>query len=82
MGEVSRERVRAAVQFVAALGEAIRAAGTDGIPSGHLYALVMSTGRSLADYEGAIGVLKRAGVVEERAHLLTWVGPALAEVAS
>jgi hypothetical protein len=33
----------------------------------------------LAAYEGAIGLLKRAGLVVEKGHVLTWIEPALDE---
>jgi hypothetical protein len=54
------------------LGEAIQGLGE--VPNGHLYARVM--GRiDLGAYNGAICVLKDAGLVEETAHVLKWVGP-------
>ena len=44
------------------------------IPSGELYATLC--GRlSLADYNAAIAMLQRAGLVTEHAHMLTWAGP-------
>jgi hypothetical protein len=46
------------------------------VVSGHLYARLMSYNFSLADYEAIIGTLKRAGLVKESGHQLTWVGPA------
>ena len=60
------------VAIVHAIGEAIRDLGL--VPSGHLYARVMDK-LSLAEYEKVIGLLKRANLVSEQAHLLTWVGP-------
>jgi hypothetical protein len=70
----SRQEVGAAIDVLRVLAEAIRAAGE--IPSGHLYAHVMGQ-LSLESYGSALGVLKRAGLVEERNNLLRWVGPAL-----
>lgn len=66
--------MRAALDVVAALAEVIREVGS--IPSGHLYAQVMGQ-LSIGQYERIVGLLKRAGVIEERGHVLTWVGPAL-----
>lgn len=66
-------REQAALQIVMALGEAIQSLKS--VPSGHLYAQVMGQ-VSLEAFNGAIGVLKRAGAVKEENHLLTWVGPA------
>jgi len=68
----TKEQVAAALNTVAALAEAIRGLGS--VPSGVLYAHVMSH-MSLAGYESAIGVLKRAGLVSEENFLLTWCGP-------
>lgn len=44
------------------------------MPSGHLYARLMSH-MSLETYDSIIGTLKRAGLVEERNHLLRWLAP-------
>jgi hypothetical protein len=54
------------------LADAIRDLGE--VPSGHLYAHVMGA-MSLETYQGLIGILKHAKLVEEKAHLLTWIGP-------
>lgn len=61
-----------AVAVVAVLAETIRELGS--VPSGHLYAQVMSH-MSLDTYNSAIGVLKSADLVKESNHLLTWIGP-------
>jgi hypothetical protein len=61
----------AAVRIVAALAEAIRDLGQ--VPSGHLYMSVMGV-MTLDQYQGAIGALIKAGLVEDRHHLLVWVG--------
>jgi hypothetical protein len=47
-----------------------------GVPSGHLYARVMST-LSLAQYNGILTVLKKSNLVSEKNNLLTWTGPVL-----
>jgi hypothetical protein len=65
-------QVASAIQAVAAIAEAIRAVGS--IPSGYLYAHVLGT-LSIHDYEGAIGILKRAGLVSVSGSVLTWIGP-------
>lgn len=67
---------RTALQVVTVLAEAIR--GLDSVPSGHLYAQVMSY-ISLTDFTAAIGVLKRAKLVAEDANELRWVGPKVVE---
>lgn len=63
-----------ALGVAVAVAEVIRGAGS--IPSGHLYAQVMGR-MSLASYEAIIRGLKGAGLVSERAHMLTWTGPAI-----
>lgn len=71
---MTREQIAAAVKQLAALAEAIREVGE--IPSGHLYAQVMGV-MSLEAYASAIRALKNAKLVEEKNHLLRWVGPAV-----
>jgi hypothetical protein len=56
----------------AAMAEAIRELGS--VPSGHLYANVCGR-MDQPTYERIIETLKRAGLVAEKNHLLTWVGP-------
>jgi hypothetical protein len=75
-GHVSRERLAAGVQAIAAVAEAIRGLGE--VPSGTLYAHVCGT-LSLDAYRRVIGILKRAGLVSEENHLLRWVGPKIGE---
>jgi len=77
MQTVTNTEVKAAFGILQAAAEAIRELGE--VPSGHLYANLMSK-LSLAQFEQVLGVLKGAGLVREsNAHLLTWIGPALAE---
>lgn len=68
----------AAIGMAAALGDAIRSLTESsplrGVPSGELYARVMGR-MDIRTYGALIGALKRAGLIEERSHLLTWVGP-------
>jgi hypothetical protein len=53
-----------------AIADAIRELGS--VPSGHLYARLMGY-MDIEAYTEVIQALKRAGVVSERDHLLTWV---------
>lgn len=62
----------AELQIIMAVADAVKALGS--VPSGHLYARLMGR-MSLAEYDGIVAVLKRAKLVEERHHLLTWKGP-------
>jgi hypothetical protein len=61
----------ATIRIVSALGQAIRDLGS--VPSGHLYASVMGS-LNLSEYQAAIGILIQAKLVEDRHHLLVWVG--------
>jgi len=70
MSNASAE-VKAAVQVVVAVGEAIKELGS--VPSGHLYAHLMGR-MSLETYNKVIGVLKQTGAVKEENHVLSWVG--------
>lgn len=63
---------RATIDAVAALGAAIKQLGE--VPSGHLYARVMGH-LTLEQYTWLIDALKRAHLVEEKNHVLRWVGP-------
>ena len=69
---VTKEEVRAALETVRAVGDAIRELGE--VPSGHLYAQLSSV-MSLDEYNTLIDCLKRADVVRESNHLLQWVEP-------
>jgi hypothetical protein len=63
----------AALQTVAAVGDAIRSLKT--VPSGVLYAQLMGH-LTLGQYNAIIAALVNAGVVVEQNHLLTWKEPA------
>jgi hypothetical protein len=63
--------VKAALGILTAVADAIRELGE--VPSGHLYANLMSK-LSLEQFEQIIGVLTSTGLVaESNAHLLIWV---------
>jgi hypothetical protein len=68
----TKEQVRAALDAVVAVADLIRALGS--VPSGELYARLMGH-MDLETYDKIIGILKRAGLVAESNHRLTWVGP-------
>ena len=70
----SRAELENGLRMIAVVAESIREAGR--VPSGTLYALVMGR-MSLEAYEKMIQILKNAGLVEERAHELIWIGPNL-----
>jgi hypothetical protein len=54
------------------IAEVINKAGEFGVPSGHVYAAVMSI-MSLDDYNVVISALKKGGYVSESGYLLKWI---------
>ena len=76
------KQLDAQLQIIRIVAEAIRdltlsnANGLGGVPSGHLYAQLMGT-FTLAQYQSVVNVLKRAKLVDEKNHLLVWIGGAL-----
>lgn len=75
-----KARMQAGFTLLHAIAETIRFLGE--VPSGEIYARL--SGRvSLADYEQAISILKRAGLVTETpGHLLRWNEATLAKGAA
>lgn len=67
----TQEEVEIAKRILKAIARAIREAGS--IPSGHLYARLMSM-LTLDQYNMVIGTLKKMKLVQEDNHLLTWIG--------
>jgi hypothetical protein len=70
---VTKEQIASAINTVHAVAEAIRAAKE--IPSGVLYATLMPTGITIDKYESIIGTLTRAKLVQNKSHVLKWIGP-------
>ena len=71
----TQEQTNAALLLVRSMADAVKEAGPEGIPSGHLYAMMTGYGCGLSAYAGALKILKGAGVVAESAgNLLTWKG--------
>jgi len=69
----TKQQVSAAIKATAAVAEAIR--GLKEVPSGELYARLMPY-MTLEAYEGIIGTLVRAGLVDRKpSHILVWIGP-------
>jgi hypothetical protein len=65
------DQIAGATSILIAIAETIRELKR--IPSGHLYALLMPR-MTHAQYEEAIGILERAGVVRKIDHELAWIG--------
>lgn len=73
MDTTTQQQFTAMLEFIRMIGDAIYEAGPAGIPSGHLYAMLVGK-VSLDMYHYAIGILKDAGVVTEQSHRLRWTG--------
>ena len=71
-----KQEVKQALLKIRIIADAIREAGDTGIPSGHLYAAVIEK-YSLQEYESIITILVRAELIDEKYHLLKWIGPKL-----
>lgn len=70
---MTNEQIKAIRAVAAIILEAIEAAGERGVPSGHLYAMLMGK-MSLDQYNQIISGLKRAGFVSEEYFLLKATG--------
>lgn len=65
-----KSQLIASVNAVRGIADAIRELGS--VPNGELYVRVMDV-LSLEQYRSIVGILTRAGLVEEKGHVLTWV---------
>lgn len=72
MVQGSTSSPNSAVVICAAMGKVIR--DLSPVPSGVLYAQVMGY-MKLEQYQQVITLLKRAELVAESNHVLTWIGP-------
>lgn len=72
MSTVRSAKIAAALNMVQGIADAIQELGQ--VPSGTLYANVLST-MTLEEYDWIIGKLIGAGLVHrDNSHLLTWIG--------
>lgn len=72
LGTLPEQDARKVAKVVAAIGEAIHDLGQ--VPSGHLYASIMSTQMTISVYSMCITLLRRASLVSEKGHELKWIG--------
>jgi hypothetical protein len=68
----SKQELLAGLNILAAVAETIREAGE--VPSGTIYAALLGK-VSMEGYTSLLRTLKGAGLVEEKNHLLRWIGP-------
>lgn len=67
---ITKEQIGSAIQQTKAVADCIKELGE--VPSGVLYSQLMGV-MSLTQYEQIIGMLCRAGIIENRSNLLVWV---------
>jgi len=65
-----KEQTETALKIVKSVADAIKELGS--IPSGHLYARLMAF-LTLDQYNQIIGFLKRAELIKEEHHEITWI---------
>lgn len=68
---MTTEEKLAFIKIVQAVHAAIVESGTAGIPAGHLYAALMPSGCTLAQYERIENLLIESGAVAKKNFLLT-----------
>lgn len=66
-------QLKAAAAVLISVTEAIREAGE--LPSGHLYATLMSLGYDMEAFQKIVTMIVNTGLVEKRGDLLRWIGP-------
>lgn len=71
---LTAEQLRAGLDLMFAATEVIRSKKE--IPNGELYASMMGV-LSIHSYETMIQTLKNAKLIEEKNHLLRWIGPTI-----
>lgn len=72
MRRMTTDDVMGVVNLTQAIGEVIAASSP--IPSGHLYANLMTLGMNLEAYHRVMSLLTEAGVVKVENNMVRWVG--------
>ena len=67
----TEQEIGSAIKLIKVVADTVKVAGQ--IPSGHLYAAMMHK-IDLSTYNRVIDLVKRSGLVEEKSHLLKWIG--------
>lgn len=68
----TKEETRAVLDLLVAILEVIRVKGE--MPSGELYSLLMDK-VDIHTYETMLSRITGSGLVEQKSHLLRWIGP-------
>lgn len=72
------EQLKAGLKMLMVVAETVREAGE--VPSGTIYAALIGK-VDMAGYESMIRTLKNAGLIEEKFHMLRWIGPEIGAAA-
>jgi len=67
---MTTNQAMAAIELIKLAYEAVAAKGKEGMPSGHLYALMMPAFDDLASYESMINIMLRTKLLSKTGHLL------------
>jgi hypothetical protein len=67
--EMNESQKKALAMIVAAVVDAVKAAGPSGAPGGVLYAALMAQGCTMSQFESLMGALVRAGKLTQSGHL-------------
>lgn len=67
---MTKDQIKALVVIASQTYNIIKDAGDVGVPSGHLYALLMERGMELDTYQNLIQFLKDEGLITETNYLL------------
>ena len=68
----TKQQVEAVIDLMGAVVYAIQKAGS--LPSGDLYARMMTSGMTLGQYDQMIASMKRMNLIKEENHILTYIG--------
>lgn len=71
MPATREQKVRAIAALIDVIYSCVKEAGKQGIPNGHLYAMLMEKGMTYDLYSQIIQTMKENGKIEENFNLLT-----------
>ena len=70
--QIEAKAKASATEILRTIAECIKTAGSNGLPSGHLYAMLMGS-MDINTYTQCISILKRSGIIAENNFILTFI---------
>lgn len=70
MSNVTAKQASAAIEMIRIAYEAVASRGTEGMPSGHLYALMMSAFASVDQYQSMVDLMVRTKLLSQNGLIL------------